>query len=251
MDNECTKVEYQKRVVFFIDILGFKSLIEGDCKKSADEITILLNKIKKYIYKDEVYNNREVTYFSDSIVISFNYDSPSELFSVLINLLHLQLNLAAIDNVLIRGACNLGDAVHNENVIYGIAINEAYKLETKCAIYPRIIVSEEIINKCSKHSIHNGYDDKDDILKLLEQDTDGYYYIDYLSYDVAGWEMNDNEEWARYIYDLKDFIEEGLKQKNISVKQKYQWLKDKYNKALTDNIIENYKKNKITLERID
>jgi len=43
---------------------------------------------------------------------------------------------------------------------------------------------------------------------------------------------------------LKNLIEEGLKEKSVSVKQKYLWLKDKYNKAVDEY-------NDITLQEID
>lgn len=42
---------------------------------------------------------------------------------------------------------------------------------------------------------------------------------------------------------IRKNIEGGLEEKNISIKQKYLWLKDKYNRALSETLINNYKKN--------
>ncbi len=259
MEFKAKGKKYNKTVVFFIDILGFKSIIEGHNIKSPDEIIQIFKKIENHLDsklfgKKDKSSTKKVIQFSDSIIISFKYNEPSRLFYTLINILHLQLNLAAVDNVLIRGACEIGEAIHYKNLVFGSVINKSYELETNCAIYPRIIIAENIINECSKYSAnkdHTNEDEKGCIKDLLKQDTDGFYYIDYFSYDVAGGEMDDNEDWASYMYDLKSFIETGLKEQNVSIKQKYLWLKDKYNKALTDNILGNYKnKLGITLERI-
>ena len=51
---------------------------------------------------------------------------------------------------------------------------------------------------------------------------------------------------------VQEFIIKGLKTQDISVKQKYLWLKDKYNRALTDILITNYQNHySISLSKID
>ena len=39
---------------------------------------------------------------------------------------------------------------------------------------------------------------------------------------------------------VREFIIKGLKTKDISIKQKYLWLKDKYNTALKDDLVTKY-----------
>ena len=79
-------------------------------------------------------------------------------------------------------------------------------------------------------------------------DNDGYYYIDYISYDTFSHETDSNEEWADYIINLKKNIEKGLYEQ-VAL-DKYIWLKEKYNNAITNNIISYYKKEGIILSKI-
>ena len=238
-------IEYSKQVVFFIDILAFKDMIQGKNKRTEDEIALILKRINNFVdnktfVKD---NSKTVTQFSDSVILSFNYSKPSGLFYAILDMLHLQFELFHNNNVLVRGACYLGNAYHDENFCFGEAVNESYLLQEKCAIYPRIIISDDIIKKCATYSIHINYDEENDIKKLLKQDTGGYWYIDYFSYDVVDSEMDEPEYWGYYMQKIRKNIEGGLEEKNISIKQKYLWLKDKYNRALSETLINNYKKN--------
>ena len=80
-------------------------------------------------------------------------------------------------------------------------------------------------------------------------DIQNDYDIDYISYDTFGHETDSNEEWADYITMLKSRIQDGLYEQ-VAL-DKYMWLKEKYNNAITDNIIRNYReKNDIILSRI-
>ncbi len=130
-------------------------------------------------------------------------------------------------------------------------MNKVVSME-KVAKYPRVIIPNKVISECSKYSSNNYYstkDEKDDILKSLKMDNDGYYYIDYISYDTFGSETDSNEEWAEYICKLKEQIKTGLCEQ-IAL-DKYMWLKEKYNNTITDDIIRNYKNFcDITLSRI-
>lgn len=63
--------------------------------------------------------------------------------------------------------------------------------------------------------------------------------------------MDKPEYWGDYMQKIRTNINEGLSKQNISVRQKYLWLKDKYNKALSDILIVNYDQNfGIKLERL-
>lgn len=246
LNNEnSTNIEYSKQVVFFIDILAFKNLIQGKDKRTASDIALILKRINHFV-DDETFGkdcSKTVTQFSDSVILSFNYDKPSGLFYSLLDILHLQFELFHSNNVLVRGACYIGNAYHDNEFCFGEAINEAYLLQEKCAIYPRIIISEEIIKQCAFYSIHLGYNEEADIKEILKQDTDGYWYVDYFSYDVLYTEMDEPEYWGCYMQKIRGNIMNGLTEQNISIRQKYLWLKDKYNNALTDLLIKRYKEN--------
>lgn len=47
--------------------------------------------------------------------------------------------------ILFRGAVVIGDLYNDKIIIFGPAMLEAYELESKKAIYPRIIIEEDTI----------------------------------------------------------------------------------------------------------
>lgn len=255
--------KYKNYVIFFLDILGFKEIIDNN-RITVDE---MLNKFDKAEYhldytkwinkrkNDEQrwIDNEEINYLqvSDSIILSFPIETPSGLFYSILDVMRLQANFAALHGIFLRGACTYGKLYHRDTTIFGPAMNKVVSME-KVAKYPRVIIPNKVITECSKYSSNDYYSEKDeeeDILKCLKMDNDGYYYIDYVSYDTFGSETDSNEEWSDYIIRLKKRIQDGLYEQ-VAL-DKYMWLKEKYNNAITDNIIRNYReKDDIILLRI-
>ncbi|MCK5296247.1 MAG: hypothetical protein KAJ75_05100 [Alphaproteobacteria bacterium] len=83
----------------------------------------------------------------------------------------------------IRGAVTKGKILHNQKMIFGPALVAAYKLENFDAKYPRIIVSDDIIEVATKaHSCnHTSRHEQEYIEKMLRIDDDGLHYIDYFN----------------------------------------------------------------------
>ena len=105
----------------------------------------------------------------------------------------------------------------------------AYILESKAALYPRVILDDSIIKAGTKaHGRHHhAQHEKESIMSLLKRDTDGMYYIDYITEGQS--ELNDPEyDYPGYLYDLGEIIKSGLRSHNPAVLIKYQWLKEKY-----------------------
>lgn len=176
-------MEYQKRLVCFIDLLGFKSAI--DQTKNDDRVFNALydlihelksSSIKSVIYglapvlsKDEkgdpflkpagcVYDVKtvgglyddwpvDITQFSDSYVLSCPLENMGSCSFLLkcVYLIHLMYFYRL--GMMMRGGIAIGKVVHEENgALFGPAMNEAYALESKSAIYPRIIISSDAYN---------------------------------------------------------------------------------------------------------
>ncbi|HTG56249.1 MAG TPA: hypothetical protein VL943_08285, partial [Niabella sp.] len=60
--------------------------------------------------------------------------------------------------MMIRGGITIGDLIHEENgALFGPAMNEAYRLESNSAIYPRVVISNNakshLIAKLAGHTI--------------------------------------------------------------------------------------------------
>lgn len=232
---------YNKRIVAFIDILGFQAYIKQsennpDC---AQRIKRVLNYIA-YLKKDNDEGKlslreigKEVTVFSDSIVISYPYSLESSLFYLMIDIVHIQLQLVA-EGFLFRGGIAIGELHHKGNIVFGPAMIQAYKLEAEYAIYPRIVMTEETIaegvkNKAKHHSIEQ---ELEYILGLVKKDIDGLYYIDFLKQYQ---ELDEEHEYNICIDKIKALIEDMLNTvSDLKVRQKYEWLKLYYNLTISD-----------------
>lgn len=234
-------MNYEKRIVAFIDILGFEKLIDETINEDG---TDNIKKIATIVHAIEIIrgpisdpehvmeSSKVVTQFSDSLVISFHISEESKVFYTLLEIQRMIMNLV-FEGILCRGGIAFGKLVHNEKLIFGPAMVEAHKLESKVANYPRIILSEQIINIGidSRAMHHNKKQESEHIKSRLGKDPDGMYYLDY--FIAIHNELEDPvSDYSKYLHKLSEIIRKGLLEKDPAVKIKYQWMKEKYNKAV-------------------
>ena len=174
---------YRKKFIAFIDILGFGSLVEQsaevpDITKSIHDALVSMNPslLKETMYgslneekipKEELAEAKEVaaflaaklsqlspvtiSYFSDSLVLSAEADDIVGSQTILELLAKLSIKLWDEHSLLIRGGITLGDLVHDDNgPLFGPAMNQAYFLESKEAVSPRIIFDKHCIEAFRK-----------------------------------------------------------------------------------------------------
>lgn len=226
------QIKYEKRIVCFIDILGFAKLIKDSINKNEEKKEIALKKLNVIYntYTDfAAIENSEITQFSDSIVVSIPYNQEDGAFLFLCTLQHLLMNLA--DNkILCRGGIVIGELYHKQSIVCGPALIDAYMLESKIANYPRVIVGPNIIKiaKTYKGNQNSEQHIEEAFKRVLGYDSDGYYYIDYLNLagELDGYEYND------YLYTIHEMIEENLQNSDITIRAKYTWLGLKYNEMI-------------------
>ena len=178
---------YEKHFVAFLDILGFKNIVNTS---GFDEV---LNIFKSIITNNEVrialsravssddkspegealnrYNkaleDSNIHIMSDSIVVSTPYGHP-EALAVVVDICNvIQEYFFDLDSpVLLRGAIALGDFFLKDNLVFGKGLVDAYWAQEKYAVYPRIIISNEVTIG-SRVTIDSGEE--------LPKDEDGYY----------------------------------------------------------------------------
>lgn len=238
---------FSERVVAFIDILGFKEKV----KQSLVDVDIAYNlhsSLKHILSLKEENENTttfmslkhlglEITTFSDSIVMSYPIEYQGALFTLLLDVIHLQLVLAC-KGILIRGGIAIGLLYQDGEIVYGTAMNKAYELESIHAMMPRVIISEETLRQgIAKTKLsHNSLQEETDyVLNLVSQDEDGWYFVDMLRQNS---ELT--EEGTEYYYWLsllrKSIVANLNAYKNdIKVMEKYNWLKNYYNTVVTDH----------------
>ena len=230
-------MNYEDRVICFLDILGFGSHISssidkvdgGDKAEKIKELADAFTRIRETLDIDrpEDRHDKEVTQFSDSVVISFPAYSESGVFDALLDILWVQVSLAQ-KGYLCRGGVTRGRLIHTPKLLFGPAMVEAYTLESKAALYPRVILDAEIINVgVAAHAAHHSPNhEQQSIRSLLERDMDGMYYIDYIT--RAQSELDDPElDYPGYLYQLRKIVSEGILAKDPSVAIKYKWLREK------------------------
>ena len=123
--------------------------------------------------------------------------------------------------MLIRGSITIGDLIHDEHILMGPTMIEAYKMESEVALYPRIIVSDmakQVWDKCTHILQVDNAPDNQFVLK----DTDSQWYIDCLN-DL---DCNFSNDGERMFNSIGDLIRDNIS--NPILQSKYQWLDDKF-----------------------
>lgn len=238
-------MNYENRIVLFLDILGFRSIIEKTYEKQEDDTENIeklynnLNEIRHFLISNlkrkDVYYNRNfslrVTQFSDSIIISFINDDNETLLNLIRTIQELVIKLVN-NGILCRGAISYGKLIHDNRIIFGPALNDAYETETRAAIYPRIILDKSLIDlgKSKQIKIFENLNNESLILSYLNQDTDDKYYIDYFPKDIYSYKYITHIQ--SYMINLRQIIILGLRTTKPDLKVKYGWMKNKYNSLL-------------------
>lgn len=236
-------MNYENRVVVFIDILGFYAIVRNTLDTNGKDIPdkiLALNEVLLLVRnvldidkpENQVSKSKKVTQFSDSIVISFLATEESEVFYTLLDILRLIINFV-FRRIICRGGIAYGKLIHNDKVIFGPAMIQAYETESRAALYPRVILDESIIRIGMKyHGFHHAPEhERDSIMQIVTKDTDEMYYIDY--FESAQEELDDPlYDMPTYIDRLRSIIEPNVSSEKPDIKAKYGWMRNKYNKMI-------------------
>lgn len=204
-------VSYERRIIGFIDILGFGQLV-FDSEHDSNKFNLISGVLDKINNVNDIYGSPEeffahsnyaylsterkadldrfyesikheaqpkrvrITTFSDSIVFSCPADSEG-LTNFRYFLIKLLVNTSSF-KLLLRGGITCGNLVHTDQIIFGPAMNDAYHLETKIAKQPRIVIDEQFEEFISERS-------RDSAASLIRKEIirdkdDGVVYFDSL-----------------------------------------------------------------------
>ena len=222
---------YQECIIAFLDILGFKQLIH---KKEFNEIREIFSSIftdedavlalhivsggdKLFDSYNAILDIAEIHILSDSIVIAVPANKPEALAVVIdiCNCVQEQLYELNIP-VFLRGAISKGSFYSESNMIFGKGLIDAYLAQEKYAIYPRIILSEEIV----EGRIVSVFEEKQ-----LPKDEDGYYYLDTLKSYFDCFSLDKLLKLKSY-KKISEYVELQLKgYSDKGIREKYLWLK--------------------------
>lgn len=202
------ELKYEERLVAYVDIVGWENASE------ALSPSVLLSVLGSLHQDSTIFNanTRErvrrfeetgkgranplflqvrASAFSDNIVLSMPTSFQGRIFSIG----RLCAALLA-EGFLVRGAITIGKLYHEDNVVFGPALNRAVALE-KSTCFPRIVCEQAVIEHIEK-----GEHGKDWLEDALVKDDHGIhivnpYYFPFVP-NVAAQEMIDQmfeKEW--------------------------------------------------------
>jgi hypothetical protein len=159
--------------VAFLDILGFSAKVESDFMNAEVDDKSNLESIRQAILAARAIGDVDaqiaVQQFSDSIIISTKFSRAA--FPVFLEACSkMQAELAGM-RILLRGGLAYGKHYAEDGILYSKALIEAYGLESTDAIYPRVIISQDLFSLM--------YPDGAPEDDALIEDSDRYFYINY------------------------------------------------------------------------
>jgi len=207
--------EYRPSIVSYFDILGMKTLL-GDAGSDAGKVAEILQTTRRFsrpdIDAEEEFGWTFVN-FSDLVLRTVPILSEVNLkhrlgvvYYELSDLADIQVNLAS-KNVLIRGAVTLGDITVDRDLVFGPALATAYLLESKRAIFPRIIVDQLVLQGLKKLPVLRAHDYKQEmayIRRLIRRDVDGNWFVDYLRYALDN--SDDYSQYGKFILHHRSLV---------------------------------------------
>jgi len=163
---------YEDRLVAFLDLLGFSKMV---LNRQDDDVEFVINLIPDMLktHKGNVLrDDLQVTTISDSIILSVKAepdDILKDLFNICVIVGRLQHELA-LNGYYMRGGISVGKMIHDsqKNLIVGPAYIQAYLLEAKKCIVPRVVIGDEVLKFYNK--------DFEQMKDILNDDFTQFYY---------------------------------------------------------------------------
>lgn len=123
MNVDIQSIQYEERVVAFIDILGFSNMVnESENDQEILRIIITaLSKIREIKKMNTINSEIEVAVFSDNIVISYFENNKDAEFNLIKDSILLQ-TLLLIEGIYVRGGITRGKLYHKGNFVFGPAL---------------------------------------------------------------------------------------------------------------------------------
>lgn len=225
------KLKQSQYIVAHLDFLG-----ASEKMKSVEERDKFLQQIYKIYYgikramEDAPAHGKpqlDIRIFSDNILFAQKVQFGRPIFDEWQYVAHWAAVFQAFSlqhGLLVRGAITFGDFRIDDIFVYGEALAKAYEMESKRAIYPRIIIDHDFF----KDTLFTG-----GIRAVKEntffKDTDGEWCVNFI-----GSIITDPENSLTFLSELQTAISKmyAENQGDLRVRQKYYWLINKFNELV-------------------
>src|SRR6266545_609865 len=217
--------DYQFAIVTFLDILGFRDLVStAEAAVVSDKLEAVERFTRPALKPPK--GNPEKIYqplilqFSDAVVrirrvrTKWNKRRPIGLvFNELLDLVHAQGDLVR-EGILLRGGVSCGRIYASKDRVFGPALVSAYELESKFALYPRIVVDPALLaefreNELLKAAHHDLEDEEGYVSRLVRRGDDGIWFVDYIRAIES--ELDEPEMYPIFLQTHRQLILDGGK----------------------------------------
>ena len=139
---------YQERIVVFMDLMGFKKLVDQEDR--SQEIGAILDLPTAIMenYQDFKVKNVMISSITGTLLCQ--------------------------SQILLRGGIAVGKLYHDRQIVFGPALVKAYQLENNIAVYPRVVIDEADLEKSLKSCTQVS---RDVNRKEFRKDKDGTVYF--------------------------------------------------------------------------
>lgn len=220
--NKLEKTEdksFDDYIIAYIDFLGVKKIMQNQDKNYdfLQIIQFLLNRtelVADVIHHQNSIKPFEVKIFSDNIVIAQKIEDEllgEQIIGVINIVWSLQFWALVQFGLFLRGGITVGELFINKDIVWGTGLIEAYNMENRLAVFPRVIVSKTVLARYNESS-----DKTINIEAFVDKDLDGMWFVDYMSACVNLSVMPQVAE------SLKDTVK-SFSEVDDRIKQKINW----------------------------
>ena len=233
-----TWLEGEKRTVAFVDILGFSDRVKEVTRRPAgfrkvvmallggsaaavpanveDDLPSLLASQEG----EERYGvDLQAAFFSDCTYVSARSveGGTDRVVNVVLGYARHLLK----QELFVRGGIACGLAAHRGGTVVGPAVLTAYSMEQKAAVYPRIVLEDDVAGSLLK------IDKGSNATATVRRGEDGLYYLDVLT------TLGLRDDGEAVLRQARKLIEDHLKERrSLDIHAKWRWLAAQYNRAL-------------------
>jgi hypothetical protein len=220
------EIDYPEKVVAYLDILGFRSLVV----QSRDQAKAVILKLDSCLsHSLECFSAEggpdwfSAKLFSDCFCISCA-DSGGDLFLMLDELSFLQWNLAT-QGIFIRGGLSYGPHYENERIIFSEGLIRAYELQSLDP-YPRVLIDPVLAERIKGERLDHY---RKELLPYVLKGQDSVLFLDYLHGMAEMSSLVGNLDETLEMHRNAIIEQVALNRSSPRVLAKYRWLADYHN----------------------
>lgn len=125
-----------------------------------------------------------------------------------------------------------GALYHDNQVVFGPALAQAYELESRVALYPRIVITRDIVMEARSFADSDFADDEG--LSYILSSSDGPFYLNVLSHMIPNLALPDRAERSLYLECYRSIAAKLQREYDASVDNprhfaKHQWFAGYWN----------------------